>query len=59
MKTREEAARFVEDQMKLPQTQDNLNKDGATHYGYQELRSLFDFLYDCEPQSEEEKIKSF
>jgi hypothetical protein len=54
MKTRTEVARFIEQQFEfqydcgLPKT--------ATHYGRQELRALMDFLYNDEPQNENEKI---
>ena len=52
MKSREEAARKVED----------LLKDGpsrtkkAWHFGYCELRELFDFIYEGEPENPKQFI---
>lgn len=53
MKTREESARFVEELMN--HATDNPKKF-AWHFGRIEVRELFDFIYDGEPQSEKEKL---
>ena len=58
MKTRREAARFIEKQLNndtddLPSLMD---KYGRHHYGAQELRQLLDFIYDGPPALESERI---
>jgi hypothetical protein len=56
MKTREEAANFIHEQLnyryKCPR-----NKGRNFHYGIQELRVLMDYIYEGAPQSKEEEIK--
>lgn len=61
MKTRSEAARFIENQfeeMEWPhnETASGRQKAGSWHYGVQELRDLMDFIYESEPTSKEEEI---
>ena len=58
MKTREEVARFVENQF------DNFgtyncprDKGHAYHYGRQDVKVLLDFIYEGPPITEDEKIK--
>ena len=48
MKTREEAARFIEKQLAL--THNCTREKGSKgHYGMQELRELMDFIYEGLP----------
>jgi hypothetical protein len=54
MRTREEAARFVEKQMHWSH-ECRFNKGNKANYGWQELRELMDFIYDAEP-TEAEKL---
>lgn len=56
MKTREEVARFIEQQFHY-KYQCTLPKY-AIGYGRQEIRELMDFIYGEEPQSEEQQIKT-
>jgi len=56
MKTREEVARFIEQQFHWSHNC-SLSKT-AHHYGRQEARELMDFIYGEEPQSEAQKIKT-
>jgi len=63
MKTRVEVAKFINYQL-----EEDFNKDSSEqyeckkekgrqwHYGIQELRELLDFIYEKEPETEEEKI---
>ena len=57
MKTREETARFVENQFdnfgtyKCPPTK------AGWHYGRQDVKALLDFIYEGKPNTEVEKIK--
>jgi len=61
MKTREEAARFFENQMDASYKSDLDSKHGAWHYGLQEMKNLLDYLYEGTPANKDEKInpKSF
>lgn len=52
MKTREEAARYIETQFSVGPI--SREKNGAVHYGYQEVRELMDFIYGGEPCGSEE-----
>jgi|TARA_R110000751_G_scaffold238345_1_gene339205 hypothetical protein len=54
MKTREDAARFIEAQF----IEDNCrrNKGDCWHYGWQELRDLMDFIYMAEPLTDKEML---
>lgn len=56
MRTREEVARFIEAQMDDDSAAICVAKDSRVHYGLVELRWLMDFLYDGEPQTDEEKL---
>ena len=58
MKTREETARFVEQQFeayggpyKCP-----LNKARQWHYGKQDVRALLDFIYGGSPTSDDQSV---
>jgi hypothetical protein len=55
MKTREEVARFVEQQFHHKH-QCTLPKY-AIGYGRQEIRELMDFIYGEKPQNEEQNIR--
>ena len=59
MKTREEAARFIERQLYVydPLSATFIPEKRAWHYGKCELRQLMDFIYESLPSVEEE-IKS-
>lgn len=52
MKTREQAARFIELQMHWSH-KCKLEKGSKTHYGWQELRELMDFIYEASPRENE------
>ena len=57
MKTREEVARFVEQQFDLWGNYEcKLNKGGCHHYGKQEVRELMDFIFCGEPATDEQKV---
>ena len=57
MKSREEAARFVERQFDgYGGYECKLNKGGCHHYGKQEVRELMDFIYGGEPENDSQKI---
>jgi len=59
MKTREEVARFIENQLSSDEYDDTLReKNGCRHYGYQDLRTLMDFIYEGEPKTEIECIQN-
>lgn len=59
MKTREEVARFIEQQMKSPCSDEiDRKKHGKHHYGWQELRQLMDFIYGGDPATEAERMTS-
>jgi hypothetical protein len=51
--TREEAARFIEQQMNGGRDEPR-EKWSRHHYGYQEARTLLDFIYGGLPSKEEE-----
>lgn len=55
MKTRAEVAAFINDQLSR-----DIPEKGSTkthhHYGREELRVLLDYIYQSEPQSDDEKI---
>jgi hypothetical protein len=53
MKTREEAARFVERLMDEGVSQE---RKRAWHFGKVELRDLFDFIYEGPPTKPEEDL---
>lgn len=55
MKTREQAARFIERQLHWTH-KCSLEKPSAFHYGLQDLRELMDFIYESAP-TETERIK--
>ena len=55
MKTREEVARFIEQQFHW--SYECRRRKTANHYGRQEARELMDFIYGEEPQNEKQKIK--
>lgn len=59
MKTREEVARFVEDQFEVYGSTYNcpLNKGYQWHYGKQDVRALVDFIYGGPPASKEQEIQ--
>lgn len=52
VKTREEAARFIETQL-APDWVTSLEKGEQFHYGKQELRELMDFIYGGPPEDKE------
>ncbi len=51
MKTREETARFIENQLN---SSNRVEKHYRYHYGYLELKKLMDFVYESPPNKEEE-----
>lgn len=55
MRSREEAARFIEKQLGYKYVC-ALVKTSAWHYGKQELRELMDFIYESYPKTEAEFI---
>lgn len=55
MKTREEAARFIEKQLGTRHIC-KFNKGSQCHYGLQELRELMDFIYESDKPEKEELI---
>ena len=60
-KTREEVARFIEEQMRIDSNCSSYSrgydpKVGAFHYGYYELRRLMDYLYDGPPKNKQEEL---
>jgi len=52
MKTRKEAARFIEYQLHNHNYR-KPDKTPATHYGYQELKQLMDFIWERGPTESE------
>jgi len=55
IKSREEAARFIENQLDFDSDYKcKREKNWCHHYGWQELRELMDFIYEGEPKSKEE-----
>ena len=56
MKTLEEAARFIEAQLKHDWVS-KLEKGHQFHYGKQELRELMDFIYEGPPEEHERIYK--
>ncbi len=57
MKTREEVARFVEQQFDARSGYScKLEKGYCHHYGRQEVRELMDFIYGGEPASGDQKV---
>jgi hypothetical protein len=59
MKARAEAVSLIKSQFddwNSPSRPSALKKGCLFHYGKQELRELLDFIYEGEPQSEDEKI---
>ena len=58
MKTREETARFVEQQFeKFGSYQCPMEKGVKFHYGKQDVRALLDFIYDGPPIHQEEEVR--
>lgn len=53
MKSREDAARFLEKQMNY-EHECSRPKNRRHHYGWQEARELLDFIYEGKPKSESE-----
>lgn len=55
MKDRKSAVNLINEQLhgNLPR----VNKGRQWHYGKVDLRELMDFIYGCEPKSDEEMIK--
>ena len=55
MKKRSEVVSFVREQLEsdVPCERDKHDK---SHYGYQELRVLLDFIYEGEPSTEDENL---
>ena len=57
-KTREETARFVEQQFSYSSTYEcQLEKGRHWHYGKQDVRALLDFIYDGEPATPDEHVQ--
>ena len=54
MKHRAIVARFIEAQMGEVQT--TREKRDRSHYGFQELRDLLDFIYGSPPENQQQKI---
>lgn len=53
MKTREEAAKFINKQLSENMTDEAWEaKDHCTHYGRYELRSLMDYIFEGKPSSD-------
>ena len=59
MKTREETARFVEQQFKVYGSDYKcpLEKSRKWHYGKQDVRALLDFIYDGPPDGKEQDVQ--
>ena len=59
MKTREETARFVEQQFEVygGNYECPLEKGGQWHYGKQDVRALLDFSYGGPPKSEKHQVR--
>ena len=55
MKTRIEVVEFLREQLHWEWVCGR-PKHGRHHYGAQELRELLDFIYEQEPQTDEEKL---
>jgi hypothetical protein len=55
VKTREEVARFIEEQMEGA-SEPSKPKGKRYHYGAQELRDLMDFVFGGEPLTDAERI---
>lgn len=53
MKTREEAARFVENIMRCGA---HKGEYGKFHFGRCEIRELLDFIYDGPPKNKDEEV---
>ena len=57
MKNREEVARFIEKQFDYNSDYKcEREKGDCSHYGWQELRDLMDFIYECEPKTKKEEL---
>jgi len=54
MKDRAETVGFIHDQFNAEDSPEE--KDGKWHYGYVELRALMDFIYEDEPNCENELL---
>ena len=58
MKTREEAARFVEQQFDgYGDYECPLEKGRAWHYGKQDVRALMDFIYGGPPNGKDQEVQ--
>jgi hypothetical protein len=59
MKTREETARFVEQQFEVygRNYECPLEKGGQWHYGKQDVRALLDFIYGGPPDGKEQEVQ--
>ena len=55
MKTRKEVVKFL-DNRKFSTTTIFSSKRSRSHFGKQELKMLMDFIYEGEPQSDDEKL---
>ena len=55
IKTREETARFVEQQFDV-NYKCKLNKGDCQGYGRQDVRELMDFIYGGEPTTDEQQV---
>ena len=56
MKTREEAAKYVEYLMDRGARAKKAIKGAPWHFGKMEVRELFDFIWEGSPQSKEEEV---
>lgn len=56
---RKDTAEFIHKQLTNVDNFNNMNsrKHGKSHYGFQELKDLMDFVYGGSPESEDESIK--
>jgi len=59
MKDRAEAVKFLVSQFDHENESVAKNKVGSWHYGKQELKQLFDFIYEGTPTTEQEKIREW
>ena len=55
MKSRKDVAKFISNQFESDVYED-LEKGNRFHYGRQELKQLMDYIYNSEPNNEDEKL---
>ena len=57
LKDRNTVARFIEKQMDYNH-ECSREKGEQTHYGWQELRDLMDFIYNSKPKHKEQELNN-